>query len=91
MSLGEISEEKASRFNDVIADPAGRVFCGTMPQKGRLGVLYRLETDGSIHPILEGIGCSNGMGFTNDLQKMYYTDSESGKFIFSITTKRLVI
>ena len=73
--VDEISEEKASRFNDVIADPAGRVFCGTMPQKGRLGVLYRLETDGSIQPVLEGIGCSNGMGFSNDLQKMYYTDS----------------
>src|SRR5450631_3608922 len=28
--LPEIEEEHASRFNDVIADPVGRVFCGTM-------------------------------------------------------------
>src|SRR3712207_4618837 len=27
----EIAEERNSRFNDVIADPKGRVFCGTMP------------------------------------------------------------
>ncbi len=33
------------------------------------------ETDGSIHQILDGIGCSNGMGFTPDRKKMYYTDS----------------
>jgi len=73
--IDEIPEEKASRFNDVMADPAGRVFCGTMPQEGRLGTLYRLDTDGSIHPLLDGIGCSNGMGFTGDLKQMYYTDS----------------
>ena len=73
--IDEIPDEKDSRFNDVMADPTGRVFCGTMPQEGRLGTLYRLETDGSIQPILDGIGCSNGMGFTTDLQQMYYTDS----------------
>jgi len=28
--IGEIPDERESRFNDVIADPAGRVFCGTM-------------------------------------------------------------
>ena len=28
--IDEIPEERDSRFNDVIADPCGRVFCGTM-------------------------------------------------------------
>ena len=42
----EIPEERKSRFNDVIADPAGRVFCGTMSTKERSGRLYRLNTDG---------------------------------------------
>ena len=71
----EISDERESRFNDVIADPAGRVFCGTMPTPTRPGRLYRLDTDGSLHLVLEGIGVSNGMGFTLDRQHMYYTDS----------------
>jgi D-xylono/L-arabinono-1,4-lactonase len=75
--LAEIPDERESRFNDVIADPEGRVFCGTMPTNDRPGRLYRLDTDGSIHRILEGIGCSNGMGFTPDLTGMYYTDSEA--------------
>jgi D-xylonolactonase len=47
----------------VIADPAGRVFCGTMPSPDHLGALYRLDADGEITKVLDGIGCSNGMGF----------------------------
>lgn len=73
--IGELPEEKTTRFNDVIADPEGRVFCGTMPTKDRPGRLYRLDRDGSIHKLLEGIGCSNGMGFSPDRKTMYYTDT----------------
>ena len=78
-SLAEVVEgipdERETRFNDVIADPAGRVFCGTLPAPGRLGRLYRLDTDGSLRVVLEGVGCSNGMGFTPDRRGMYFTDS----------------
>lgn len=73
--LDEIPEERATRFNDVIADPAGRVYCGTMPTASRLGCLYRLDPDGTLVQLLEGIGCSNGMGYTPDRKQMYYTDS----------------
>ena len=73
--LEEIPEERTTRFNDVIADPEGRVFCGTMPTEKRLGRLYRLDTNGTITKLLDGIGCSNGMGFTPDRKRMYYTDS----------------
>ena len=75
--IEEIPDERESRFNDVISDPAGRVFCGTMPTPARPGRLYRLDPDGVLHLILEGIGCSNGMGFTLDRQHMYYTDSDA--------------
>src|SRR5688500_7336911 len=44
----EIPDERESRFNDVIADPAGRVFCGTMPSGDQLGRLYRLDLDGTL-------------------------------------------
>lgn len=70
-----IPEEEATRFNDVIADPQGRVFCGTMPTPERLGRLYRLDPDGQLTVVLEGIGCSNGMGFSPDRKRLYYTDS----------------
>jgi sugar lactone lactonase YvrE len=71
----EIPLELESRFNDVIADPLGRVFCGTMPSKNSLGRLYRLDQDGTLTVLLEGIGCSNGMAFSADLNHFYYTDS----------------
>ena len=77
--IDEIPEERDSRFNDVIADPAGRVFCGTMSTQERLGKLYRLDTDGSITPVLHGVGVSNGMGFTADRKRMYHTDTPEKK------------
>ena len=71
----EIEGERASRFNDVIADPIGRVFCGTMSSDEKKGSLYRLDLDGSLHVVLNDIGCSNGMAFTPDQRSFYYTDS----------------
>jgi D-xylonolactonase len=73
--LDEIPEERETRFNDVFADPAGRVFCGTMPTSERQGRLYRLDPDGTLTKLLDGIGCSNGMGLTPDHKRLYYTDS----------------
>ena len=42
----DIPRERTSRFNDVIADPKGRVFGGTMSTENQLGRLYRVEPDG---------------------------------------------
>ncbi len=75
--IAEIPEERDNRFNDVIADPQGRVFCGTMSTRERLGRLYRLDTDGSLRVVIEGVGTSNGMGFTPDRKGMYYTDTRA--------------
>jgi D-xylonolactonase len=64
------------RFNDVIADPAGRVFCGTMHGDHHRGTLYRLDTDGSLHTVEEEVHLTNGLGFTADHGTMYYTESD---------------
>lgn len=75
--IPEIPEERELRFNDAIADPAGRVYCGTFT-RGHLGRLYRLDPDGSLTRLLDGIGCSNGMAFTPDLTAFFHTDSFAG-------------
>jgi D-xylonolactonase len=67
--------EEKTRFNDVIADPEGRVFCGTLPTDDHKGSLYRLDTDGKMRKLLEGIRCANGMGFTPDKTGFYFVDS----------------
>jgi D-xylonolactonase len=77
--IEEIPDERNNRFNDVIADPEGRVFCGVMTCEEHPGRLYRLDPDGALTQLLDGIGTSNGMGFTEDLRTMYYTDSHVGE------------
>jgi D-xylonolactonase len=79
--IEEIPEERDSRFNDVIADPEGRVFCGTMPANGREGRLYRLDPGGQLTCVREDAGLSNGMGFTPDLTRMYHCDTSDRRVI----------
>lgn len=70
--IQEIPGESA--FNDAVADPEGRVFSGTCgPAKS--GRVYRIDPDGSYRVVHENVECSNGLGFSNDLKRMYYTDS----------------
>jgi len=73
--IEELADELDNRFNDVIADPAGRVFCGTMSAPSHPGRLYRLDLDGTVTQLLDGIGTSNGMGFTPDRRGFYFTDT----------------
>lgn len=64
------------RFNDVIADPLGRVFCGTLYIDGnRPGSLFRLDLDGSLTSVLDDVLCSNGMAFSRDNRHLFHTDS----------------
>jgi sugar lactone lactonase YvrE len=71
----EIAAERGSRFNDVIADPEGRVFAGTILDGERPGRLYRLDRDGSLTVVLDDAGISNGMGFTPALDAFYHTNT----------------
>jgi sugar lactone lactonase YvrE len=63
------------RFNDVAAGPDGSFYAGTYFDDAPKGRLYRYFPDGSIDIIADGIGCSNGMGFSPDLGTFYHTDS----------------
>jgi len=63
------------RFNDVIADPEGRVFAGTIGKNEDSGGLFRIDLDGTVTPLWRGTGCANGMGFTPDLRRFYWTCS----------------
>jgi D-xylonolactonase len=83
------------RFNDVSADPVGRVFCGLtalMPSADRRRSLYRLDPDGSLRAVVDGLGCSNGIGFTPSRDAMYLTDSADSviwKYPYDLATGRL--
>jgi sugar lactone lactonase YvrE len=67
----------AVRMNDGSCDPAGRFWAGSMGYGDEPGVgsLYRLDLDGSVHRVLEGLTISNGLGWSPDAATMYVTDS----------------
>lgn len=71
--------DSSTRFNDVIAGPEGRVFCGTMPGENALGDLYRIDPDGTVQVVIEGVDIPNGMGFTADEETFYFTESEANR------------
>ena len=73
--IDEIPEAIETRFNDVIADPKGRVFAGTMAAGGVNGKLYRINLDGSYEAVVTDLIIPNGMGFSNDYSIFYMTDS----------------
>lgn len=74
--ISSIREAEDTRFNDAIADPEGRVFSGTMATQEMEGKIYRIDTDGSVHVVAENFLIPNGMGFSNNYQYLYLTDSD---------------
>lgn len=63
------------RFNDITTDPKGRLFAGTKSDDNKNGKLYKIEKGKKPEVVINNIGISNGMTFSNDLKYFYHTDS----------------
>jgi sugar lactone lactonase YvrE/DNA-binding IclR family transcriptional regulator len=66
-----------NRFNDGKCDRRGRFWAGTLaidtvPGEG---ALYRLDPDGRVAQMDRGFHVSNGLGWSPDDRRMYFTDS----------------
>ena len=68
------------RMNDACADPAGRFWAGSMAYDFTpdAGSLYRVDHDGSVSRVLDGVTISNGPAFSADGATMYFADSARG-------------
>ena len=69
------------RFNDGRCDRAGRFWVGTLkePNFDPVGVLYRVEHDGSCRSVRTGIQVPNSLAWSPDGRTMYYADSPRHK------------
>lgn len=66
-----------SRMNDGICDAHGRFWAGSLAHDHRdgAGALWRLDRDGSITKVLDGLTIPNGIGWSLDRRTMYFIDS----------------
>lgn len=71
------ADNPITRLNDGEIDPQGRFWAGTMGWEAEpgAGALYRLDADGTVTQMLDGVTISNGLGWSPDGTIMYYVDT----------------
>lgn len=76
-ALPEVWAGDDVRMNDGGCDPDGRFWCGSMAYDERPGggALYRLDPDGAVTRVLDGVTISNGLEWTADGARAYYVDT----------------
>jgi sugar lactone lactonase YvrE len=75
--LPELWSGDEVRMNDGGCDPDGRFYCGSMAydERPRGGALYRLDADGSVAVVVDGVTISNGLEWSPDGTRAYYVDT----------------
>lgn len=74
------ADDARTRINDGRADIAGRLWFGTMDKSGAgtpIGALYRMDIDGAVAKMREGVRIPNAIEFSPDGRRMYFADSRS--------------
>jgi sugar lactone lactonase YvrE len=71
------------RLNEMVTDPLGRVWVGSMAYDwtASAGSYFRIDFDGHIHRMLSGITIANGVGWSPDGTTMYTTDTALGQIV----------
>ena len=74
---GSPSLAEDERFNDGKLDPAGRFWCGTTTYAiaSGAGALYRVERNGDMARVLDGLTIANGLAWDEDANLFYYIDT----------------
>jgi sugar lactone lactonase YvrE len=75
-TIAEVSPA-GTRMNDGACDAQGRFWAGTVADDHHDGggALYRLDRDGRVEQVLDGLTISNGIGWSPDGGTMYLVDS----------------
>lgn len=71
------------RMNDGRPDAAGRMWIGSMDERDELsagfpaGHLFRVDINGRVDAMVDGVATSNGLAFAPDQRTMYWTDTKA--------------
>ncbi|MFC9331460.1 SMP-30/gluconolactonase/LRE family protein [Kitasatospora sp. NPDC057015] len=75
-AVAEVPLGGAERCNDAKADPAGRLWVGTMSGDERPGRAALLRVDGAVATeVISGATIANGLGWSPDARRMYWIDT----------------
>lgn len=81
--LVALESTEGVRMNDGRPDAAGRMWIGSMDERGEshggfpAGHLFRVDLDGRIDAVIDGVATSNGLAFAPDQRTMYWTDTQA--------------
>jgi D-xylonolactonase len=79
VTLASQHESEPLVFNDMIADPDGGVYAGTLywDERGmtKHGKLFHISPAGKIQVVEDGTELANGLGFSADGRTLYFADS----------------
>ncbi len=70
-------------FNDLTTDAQGRIYVGSLAFRvfggdaPKPGHLHRINVDGSVETLSDGVMLTNGLGFSPDGRRLYHSDSRA--------------
>jgi len=70
-------------FNDLTTDAEGRIYVGSLAfrvfggDEPKPGKLHRIDLDGSMTTVSDGVMLTNGLGFSPDGKRLYHSDTRS--------------
>ncbi|MEZ5855597.1 MAG: SMP-30/gluconolactonase/LRE family protein [Hyphomicrobiaceae bacterium] len=79
--LDSATADNAHGFNDLTTDQQGRIYVGSLGFKVfsgepmKPGNLYRIDLDGSVAKVSDGILLTNGLGVSPDGKRLYHSDA----------------
>lgn len=84
-NLAPVEDDLGStRLNDGRVDRQGRFVCGGMdegPDARPISAVHRLDADGTVHKVIDGVSCANSIAFSPDGSSMYFADTPTGRIL----------
>jgi xylono-1,5-lactonase len=84
-------------INDIQPDDQGSIYCGTLEfdpfsnRKPIPGSLFRVDPDGKVSKLWDGIEVTNGLGFSPDRKLLYHSDSGTrAVWVYDVQADRTV-